>query len=505
MNGLKLGLASMATVVAGPYQTIPGVQGLFVSHLENVLGTSFDLKIVARSYAAARQTEKVVLAEIERLNNILSSYLPTSEFSRWWVSAKQTTPVSEDLWAVLNEFTEWHQQTDGALNAAAEVINQLWQKAAQTQTLPSEAERLNAVLAANQPHWNLDPAHQTAARLSQIPLRLHTFAKSYILDRAAEAALKNVDVDAVVLNSGGDLVIRGNWTETVALTDPKTHAENATPLTWLNVSNRAVATSGNYRRGVWVNNTWYSHIVDPRTGVPAQDIISATVVHPNAVTAGALATAFNVLTPTESIKLAASIPQTDYLIVTKEGQSFTSPDWNDLAMPPASNPSVKTAQILSVSNIKDKLWNANQELLVSFELNRFEGRSHRPFVAVWIEDQNHVPVRQLAIWYNKPRWLPELRTWYTMQRSSGLNAAAIAGATRSAGVYSLVWDGKDDQGQYVKQGKYTINIEAAREHGTYQLTRQEMDFNGKPKQQTLNGNTEIAAAALDYREKGSNR
>ncbi len=70
MNVLKIGLASMASVVANPYQAIPEVQGLFVSHFENILGTSFDLKIVARSYAVARQTEKVVLAEIERLNHI---------------------------------------------------------------------------------------------------------------------------------------------------------------------------------------------------------------------------------------------------------------------------------------------------------------------------------------------------------------------------------------------------------------------------------------------------
>jgi hypothetical protein len=90
-----------------------------------------------------------------------------------------------------------------------------------------------------------------------------------------------------------------------------------------------------------------------------------------------------------------------------------------------------------------------------------------------------------------------------MQRSIGLNAASIASATRSAGSYSLVWDGKDDKGEFVKQGKYTINIEAAREHGTYQLIRQEMDFNGKPKNQTLNGSTEIATAALEYRDKGT--
>lgn len=502
MKVLSLGLASIASALPSPSQSVSDTQGMFISHLENILGTSFDLKIIARSYTVARQTEKVILNEIELLNNILSSYLPTSEFSRWWASTERDTPVSDDLWAVLNEFSTWQQTTNGAINAAAEGVNQLWQKAAQTQILPTEAELLTTAMEVNQPHWVLDPIHQTATRLTDTPLRLHTFAKSYILDRAAEVALQNPEVEAVVLNIGGDLVIRGNWTETVAVSNPNASAENATPYAWLTAQNKAIATSGNYRRGVSMANEWYSHIVDPRTAMPAQEVISATVIHPNATTAGALATAFNVLTPKESIQLATTLPNTDYLIVTKAGESFTSPNWSSLTTPPVVNNSIKTAQILSISSSKDKVWNQNQELIISFELSQFEGRYHRPFVGVWIEDENHVPVRQLAIWYNKPRWLPELRTWYAMQRSIGLNAASIASATRSAGSYSLVWDGKDDKGEFVKQGKYTINIEAAREHGTYQLIRQEMDFNGKSKKQTLNGSTEIAAAALEYRDKG---
>jgi thiamine biosynthesis lipoprotein len=72
------------------------------------------------------------------------------------------------------------------------------------------------------------------------------------------------------------------------------------PLDKLMISNKAVATSGNYRRGQLINGKWYSHIIDPRTGEPAGEVISATVVSPNATDAGALATAMNVLTPAES-------------------------------------------------------------------------------------------------------------------------------------------------------------------------------------------------------------
>jgi hypothetical protein len=65
----------------------------------------------------------------------------------------------------------------------------------------------------------------------------------------------------------------------------------------------------------------------------------------------------------------------------------------------------------------------------------------------------------------------------------------------------LVWDGKNDKGEYVPLGKYTVFIEAAREHGTYQLIKQEMKFDGKAKNQALPGGEEMSSASLSYKTK----
>lgn len=506
MNALNYWLAGCAVVTPGLIApSSVQAEGLYIAQADHILGTSFDLKVVAGSYSAARQAETVVRAEIERLSQVLSSYSSDSEFSNWLKSKGEHIKVSNDLFAVLTSFDAWRKQTSGAIHEAAERINQLWQQAAEAGSVPTDADRLRAVADVQQQHWQLNTDNQTAAHLTNTPLRLHTFVKSYILDQAAEAAMALPEVNAVVLNSGGDLVIRGNWAEAVAVANPRADAENEMPVARLTIQNRAVATSGDYRRGVQIGEDWYSHIINPLTGLPVNEVVSATVIHPDAVTAGALATAFNVLSPVESERLAATIPGTDYLIMTRAGESITSPTWNDLLTPETSLPTIArpeaTARLLSVAPLKDKLWKADQELLINFELSQIEGRSHRPFVAVWVEDENHQPVRNLALWYNKPRWLPELRAFYAQPRTANDNLGSVTSATRSPGAYTLQWDGKDNAGQYVKQGKYTVCIEAAREHGTYQLMRQEMDFNGKPKQQTLNGNVEIATAALDYRQK----
>jgi thiamine biosynthesis lipoprotein ApbE len=488
-------------LLAGAERSRARSEQTFVFHHENVLGTSLELKITAPSLAAAEKAEAAALAEIDRDAKILSAYDPASEFSRWLNSGHRPTPVSPELFEVLNLFQQWHDRSGGALDAAAETIGRVWKTAAQQQRLPAPGELEAAVQAVRQPHWRLDPVHRTATRLSDAPLALNSFAKSYIVNRASEAALAAANPSALVVNIGGDLVVRGALTEAVNIADPQADAENRDPVARVLVRNRAVATSGSYRRGVQIGGRWYSHIVDPRTGQPVDHVISATVVAPQATDAGALATTFNVLTPSESLQLAASMPGVECLLITREGQQLMSPGWRALAapLPPANrNPA---------ATVTAQGWDPSYELVINLELARIaEQRTRRPFVAVWVEDKDKFPVRTVALWFDKARWLPELRGWYHGDRLRNMAegsdiTSTVSSATRSPGKYTLVWDGKDNKGKYVKPGKYTVFIEAAREHGTYQLIRQEMDFSGTPKQITLPGNVEITSASLDYHKR----
>jgi hypothetical protein len=217
------------------------------------------------------------------------------------------------------------------------------------------------------------------------------------------------------------------------------------------------------------------------------------VVAADPAEAGALATVFSVLTPAESQRLAASLPGVEFLLVTKDRRRVMSGGWAAFQAasgrsPVAAGPSV---------------WDESMELIVRVELASFWGRYRRPYLAIWIEDQNRFPVRTVALWYNKDRYLPELKAWYrgdrlrSMAERSDL-AHSVSSATRAAGKYTFQWDGKDNSGRLVKRGRYTVLIEAAREHGTYQLIQQPMDFAGAPRQIQLPGGTEMTSASLDY-------
>src|SRR5437764_12862320 len=146
-------------------------------------------------------------------------------------------------------------------------------------------------------------------------------------------------------------------------------------------------------------------------------------------------------------------------------------------------------------------WDDHFELAVDFEIAAQEGfRYHRPYVAVWMEDPSGRRVRTLSLWVNTsgrgPRYIRELRRWASGERdledAGGSDlVATMSSATRLPGQYTVTWNGRDDRGNVVEQGPYRVVIEAAREHGSYQLMQQDLTLGAKPVAADLPGNEEI--------------
>ena len=154
---------------------------------------------------------------------------------------------------------------------------------------------------------------------------------------------------------------------------------------------------------------------------------------------------------------------------------------------------------------------------MNFEISGPEGnarRYRRPYVAVWVEDKDGLAVRTLALWLQTrqpgPRWHPDLKRWYRDDQARRLAddtnlIDTISRPTRPPGKYTVTWDGKDDHGKPLGPGTYTVCIEAAREHGTYQIIRKEVTIADKPFAEDLKGNVEIKSASIEYRRKGAGR
>ena len=296
-------------------------------HYEHVLGTSLELRVAAERERDARRAEVEVLREVDRLEPILSGWSPASELAGWLATYDREVPVSPDLANVLDASETWRVRTGGAFDPAAQaVIDRL-------RDAPDHAPHGHAPASMldDGPRWLVDAARGTARRLTRHAVSLDAIAKGYIVERAAGRARVVDGVTDVLLNVGGDVRHRGLRPAAVGVADPAAPADNAPPIAVVRIENAAIATSGGYRRGFIANGRRVSHIVDPRTGRPADRIASASVFAPDCMTADALSTAASVLEPRDSVRLADSLPGVGCLIVESDGTITTNAVWNAAA------------------------------------------------------------------------------------------------------------------------------------------------------------------------------
>lgn len=468
-------------------------------HHESVLGTSLELTIRANSEASADKAEAAVLHEIDRLSCIYSHYDPSSEFSRFLLLGKgQGLDVSPELYEALQRCERWMATSSGAFQPAAEHLAKIWRQAEATQSLPRSSILKSAIVAMNQTHWTCVGDSTRIVRTSSTSLTLNAIAKGLILDQAAELACRQSGVQGVMINIGGDIRLAGSINSCVLLAAPHADALGAKPLSRLNLTTGAIATSGRSERGFKIRGHWYSHLLDPRTGKPATEIASATVIAGNAATADVLATVCNILAPQDSLALVESLPGVECLLVSAQGDLLTSkgfPERNTLAT--------------SIGRSFQPAQRVEKSLLVEFELSKPDNarRYRRPYVAIWIEDSQGFPVKTLSLFVMKnapgPRWIRDLRRWYSGDQMRRLVDQqdlidTISKPTRNPGKYKVQWDGKDNAGKPLADGKYTLLLEAAREHGTYQLIKFPFQWGGKPFQEDLKGNLEIGSARVTY-------
>lgn len=487
----------------------------FAFYHEGVLGTSLELHVRAEAEPAARRAERRVLDEIERLRAIFSTYDPASELSRFQaLPAGREMPASPELAGVWAEAERWRRATGGAFDPRAGALGPIWRDAARTGRLPTGAA-LQAARTRMAPKAGrlVDPAGLTLQRLSDSPLTLDAIAKGFIVERACRAAA-GAGVRGVVLNLGGDLRVVGDRPQTVAIApargDSDSDSTSAEPLALVAVRDRSIATSGSSRRGFLVGSRWFSHILDPRTGRPADGVAQATVIAPDGATADALATAFNVMDPADALRLADATPEVACLIVAADGRIERSRRWAayEVLAPKRAEGGGDDTPAAGAS------WGEAFELALNFEINRPPAATkgyRRPYVVIWAEDETGRTVRTLVYWVSlggqgPDRWLPDLSRWY--RDDPGLSMAekknmvfTTARPTRSPGQYNVIWDGKDAAGRPLPAGPYTLSIEAAREHGTHQLMRKTLTLADRPFVEELKGDVEIKSATLTYRRK----
>lgn len=262
---------------------------------ENVLGTFLSVRLTARHEACALESEQGMWQEIDRLTALLHPFDAGSEVSRWMRG--EVAQPSPELTEVLVRAELMRQQTAGAFHVGVAEFSHLWRVAEQTGILPS-SQQLQAV------------SHQLQQSMPEIlphaqpPYRvnLSALAKGYIVDKAADVALK-AGALGVRLNVGGEIVHRGAGFCVAEVEHPLAEYASSGAVARVRLKDQAMASSGHRLRGFSVGGQRYSHLIDPRTGLPVTAGAGVTVIASDCLTADAWATALCVLDPREALAL----------------------------------------------------------------------------------------------------------------------------------------------------------------------------------------------------------
>jgi len=303
-------LGSMFGVIAGA-----GLVGLPVwksvaerqtvgRYVRSMMGTNVEIVLIGLDGDAAASAAELAFAAMGTVAGHLTVFDPNSALSTFAAAAGTgPTRIGTDLEAVLRQAETIRSRSEGAFTPTILPLSRLWRP---TQARVPEAAAIEEAIENVTRGGVVLPSAGWGEITPTTQLDLGGIAKGYAVDQAVRT-LRAAGVTSGIVDAGGDLRLLGSrdghpWR--IGIPDPS-HPERIARIVY--VRDAAVATSGDYERFFVVDSVRYHHLVDPRTGYPARESRSFTVVLPDGMSADAAATAGFVLGPEPGLDFASRI------------------------------------------------------------------------------------------------------------------------------------------------------------------------------------------------------
>ena len=262
---------------------------------QRLMGTDVKIVLNYRKSTDLEAAVKKAYLEGNRLNLIFSDYIGDSEISKFsrssnCVSGKKIR-LSKELFEVLKYCLKLSNLSDGSFDPTLGPVTRLWRISRHQGLFPEKSKLAHALTRSGAKYLKLDETEQTGQLLApNMVLDLGGVAKGYIADRMLDI-LQGYGFSRALVDAGGDLRIGD-----APLGSPGWKIEiggrQDEKLTMLKLANCAVATSGDTEQFLKINDTQYSHIIDPQTGIGLTNQAQATVIAPTGMEADSLASTF---------------------------------------------------------------------------------------------------------------------------------------------------------------------------------------------------------------------
>ncbi|MCP9757532.1 FAD:protein FMN transferase [Lacihabitans sp. CCS-44] len=291
------------------------------------MGNRFVITLAADNSTQGELLIDEAVSEIQRIESLLTTFSENSQTNQINENAGiKAVKVDLEVFELIERAQRISELTDGAFDLSyGSLDKQFWNFDKAMTQIPDPKTAEEKVKLINFKNIILDKTARTVF-LKEKGMRIGFggIGKGYAADRAANL-LKNKGVKTGIVNASGDLITWGNqpngkpWTISLAHPDQPTQA-----FSELNISNLAVATSGNYEKFVVIDGKKYSHTINPKTGYPISGIKSVSIICPIAELADALATPVTIMGVEAGLNLINQLKGVECVIIDDHNHVYKS-------------------------------------------------------------------------------------------------------------------------------------------------------------------------------------
>lgn len=296
-----------------------------------LMGNRFEITIVSDNEAEAVARIDDAVNEISRIEKLLTTFNDSSQTNLINQHAGiKPVKVDKEVFDIIQRAKRISELTQGAFDISyGSVDKRLWNFDKTMTSLPDTESAKRSVHLINYRNVILDQKKGTVF-LKEKGMRIGFggIGKGYAAERA-KIILQQNGVTSGIVNAAGDLTAWGfqpngkEWT--IGIADPNSSHH---PFSYLNITNMAIATSGNYEKFITINGKKYSHTIDPKTGLPITGIKSVTIISPNAEIADAMATPVMIMGIKVGLDMVNQVAGLACIIVDDNDKIYTSKNIN---------------------------------------------------------------------------------------------------------------------------------------------------------------------------------